>query len=398
MSKKSVAFVQTDVRSGAGVGGAQHFFIDMFQKYHEQPDPAHRLYFITDKSSQRQIRQQAGYEKSGRFVLGLVMLKNRFHDLAGNLDWLCKIIFRRIRLIHICQYYHPTYYRRLRFLQSLPAFIRPKIVVNFIHCAFPYEYDERGTHNSEDYHQRFDPLFNDIKVDGVYSWYVLFKQFVEERGLFKSKPYIHAIETYCCNTSKYRPAAEKENHIVWAARFEDLKNPFFFIDALHALVESPGGKELLKDWKIIVCGKGPYEEEVKRMIADYKLHEFLELKGNVPNMAEIFARSKCFISSQNFENFTSLSMNEAMAAGNAIISRNVGQTSYYVEDGGNGFLAQEDTPQGLADALRRYLSQPGRHEALQRRSLEIIRDVHNIPNFIRELDAFWAKLLGEGRT
>ena len=51
-------------------------------------------------------------------------------------------------------------------------------------------------------------------------------------------------------------------------------------------------------------------------------------------------------------------MNEAMAAGNVIIARDVGQTNLFVKDSLNGLLLKSDNPTGLADAIKWFINNP----------------------------------------
>ncbi|TND05926.1 MAG: hypothetical protein FD123_3617 [Bacteroidetes bacterium] len=390
MSKAGVAFVQADVGDLSPGGGARRFFVDIFSQYHRDKNRAFRLHFFTDRKSAQLLAQKPEFGHCSAYVHGMRSPRNRFNNLVENLDWLWKITRYRIRVVHICQYYHVSHYRRLKFLQRLPGFIRPKLVINFIHCNFPYEYGDANHPLYREWHDRFDPLFHDIRLDGVYSWYTLFKTYVEEKKLFRSPPVIHPIKTYCCDATKYFPAEKKENILVWAARFDTQKNPLLFVEALHRLRSS--GRSWPADWKVMICGNGALEQNLREKLEEYKLNTLVELRTDIYDMSEIFSRSKCFVSTQLFENFTSLSMNEALSAGNAIVSLNVGQTDSYVREGWNGYLAKAETPDALADALALYFSEPGKHETLQRNSRCMTEQVHTTAAFIEEIEAFWQSL------
>jgi glycosyltransferase involved in cell wall biosynthesis len=110
-------------------------------------------------------------------------------------------------------------------------------------------------------------------------------------------------------------------------------------------------------------------------------------------MTHIFEESKCFISTQDFENFPSLAMNEAMAAGNAIISRNVGQTNLFVKHLINGVLTDSDTAEGLASAIEYYISHPQMHEGMQNESIRLTEEVHTFENFKFQIENFWDKTI-----
>ena len=109
-------------------------------------------------------------------------------------------------------------------------------------------------------------------------------------------------------------------------------------------------------------------------------------------MGNFFSDSKCFVSTQDFENFTSLAMLEAMACGNAVVARNVGQTNFFVKDGVNGILAKEDSAKGIAEALKFYIEHPEKHEAMKTESIRIAREENTAEKFIQHLDSFWKKI------
>jgi glycosyltransferase involved in cell wall biosynthesis len=86
-------------------------------------------------------------------------------------------------------------------------------------------------------------------------------------------------------------------------------------------------------------------------------------------------------------------MNEAMAAGNAIISRNVGQTNLFVKHLVNGILAYPDTEEGLANAIEYYITNPQIHKSMQNESIRLTEEVHTFQNFKSQIENFWDKTI-----
>ena len=87
-------------------------------------------------------------------------------------------------------------------------------------------------------------------------------------------------------------------------------------------------------------------------------------------------------------------MMEAMASQNAIITRNVGQTELMVTDEYNGIYIQPDTPQGLADAMEKFMkmSVAERH-LMQLNSKKVVDEKHTLQNFIVQIESFWTDVL-----
>ena len=86
-------------------------------------------------------------------------------------------------------------------------------------------------------------------------------------------------------------------------------------------------------------------------------------------------------------------MAEAMASGNAIVARNVGQTELFVKNNINGLLIEPDAPSGLAEILASLMKDQERISSMGKESVKLIREVHNVPNFITQIQHFCKSLL-----
>ena len=367
-----------------GGGGAERFFLDFFHKY-QVPKSQNRLYFITDNASLENFKKLNEFSNSKRLI-SYRLINNRYKESLEFFQFLRILIKYRIQILQI-PLYNLHFYNLIKKVDSLPKFIRPKIVLNITDCRIPHYYYE-GEKHGHNYKKTFEPLFNNIQIDAVISWYELFKTFALENNLIKSNPSI-----YCIN-SRYsgkliNPKKKKENLIVYAARFVHVKQPLFFIEAINILKRE---KVNFYDWKFVMYGKGDLIIEVKEAIKKYKLEKLIKVDSAI-DMTRVFENSKCFVSTQNFENFPSLSMNEAMAAGNVIISRNVGQTKLFVKDGVNGILLKSDNPTGLAKAINWFINNPAKHSDMANESVKLTTQVHNFENFKSQMNFIWDQIL-----
>lgn len=109
-------------------------------------------------------------------------------------------------------------------------------------------------------------------------------------------------------------------------------------------------------------------------------------------MHKILNFSKLYVSCQDYDNFPSLSMTEAMAAGNAIIARNVGQTDLFVKENYNGLLLSPDSVAGLKVALLDVMKNSDKLANMGSQSVKLVRDTHNFQNFINQLESFWNEI------
>ena len=135
-------------------------------------------------------------------------------------------------------------------------------------------------------------------------------------------------------------------------------------------------------------GKGPLKEAVKKLVNDLRLSAYIKVDDN-PRMDEVFSRSRIFVSTQEYENFTSLSMLEAISCGNSVIAFNAGQTDYFVRQDKNGLLVHKIDPADLADAIIKLMKQNDLQVSFGRESRDMVLKYHTPDNFISELDLFW---------
>lgn len=364
-------------------GGAERFFADFFTLYKGWGEKKHQLFFFTDAPSLRALKT-LGKLHDNTNVIALHERHNRFKNILETAEFGFSLLSKKIGILHIVSYGR-HYLPRIRFINSLPRWLRPYIIVNIVDCEIPYAYGSAAHPKHKQYLEKYSPLFNEINIDGVYSWYKLFKEFAVEKNIMKGRPRISYINSRFADVSRFQPAREKKNKIVWAARMVAQKRPVMFVEAVSHLRRISGE---MVNWTVEMYGEGEQEIKVKQAIMNEGLSEIIKVFPTTP-LEKVFSESACFVSTQEYENFPSQSMNEAMAAGNAIIARNVGQTDYFVKDGINGILVNGDSPESLAAAMKYYIEHPELHESMQNESIRLTKEVHTPGNFIREIDKFW---------
>ncbi len=382
----NIAIFTPGVGDLSGGGGAERFFFDFFQKY-QNVNSKNKLYFITDKNSIQNYKLLNNFKIYDRLI-SYRLFHNRYKDSLEFLEIFRILVQHRIHILQI-PLYNIHLYNLIKKIDSLPNIFRPKIVFNITDCRIPHYYFE-GEKHGHNFKKTFEPLFNNVQIDAVVSWYKLFKIFALENKLIKSNPSIYCVSTRYSG-KLINPNKKKENLIVFAARFVHVKQPLFFIEAVHILKTQ---KFNFKNWRFKMYGRGDLYNEIFEALKKYNLQDLISIDANL-DMTSVFEKSKCFVSTQEFENFPSLSMNEAMAAGNIIISRNVGQTELFVKDGVNGLLLKSDNPAGLADAINWFINNTDKHEKMATESVRLTTQVHNFENFRKQLETFWFKILNK---
>ncbi len=382
----NIAFLFIGVSDISGGGGAERFFSDFLKDY-QDANGKHKLFMITDQISKENFNK-VDKLKDCKNVLSFKIMNNRFKDRLEYWQLAKLIIKNRIKVLQI-PLYGMHYYEVVKKIDKLPKAFRPKIVITITDSFLSHYYFDKED-KIYNYKKMFGPLFDNVKIDAIISWYKLFKEWAIEKKVVKSEPEIFVINSRYTG-KKFPEKFNKKNRIVYASRLTRAKKPLMLIEAIHILKQNQFN---FSDWKFVIYGKGELENDIKAKVNEYNLNELVELTHH-HDLTEAFSESKCFVSTQDFENFPSLAMNEAMAAGNAIIARNVGQTELFVKDDKNGLLLKEDNAKGLAHAINEFISNQAMQERMGAESIKLTKEVHTFSNFQTQMDNFWDTILNK---
>jgi len=380
--RKRVALLMLGVASDK-CGGAERFFADLFRVYRVSGE--HELFFFIDPST-KNVLESIGRLRDLKNVVVLKNYNNRFKRFLESRDFLLKLKEHRIDVVHVTNY-GTYYFDRLDSLRrKLP---KVKRVVNIVDCEIPYILTDNSHPRYKGYAARYLPLFNTIQPDAYYSWYELFNKSMKQNGLINAATPVESVITRFSDNEGFRPGSQKLQQFVFAARLTAQKQPLMFVEAVGILKNE--GVLNGTNWEFLLFGNGPQEEAVAKHIEESGLIGIVKLYP-MTDLRPVFAASTCFVSTQDFENFPSLSMNEAMASGNVIVARNVGQTALFVKENVNGYLAATDNTEGIAEAMEKLIRFPERNDLMMKESVRLTQEVHTPQNFIRQIDLFWSSL------
>jgi glycosyltransferase involved in cell wall biosynthesis len=379
---KRIALLMLGVSSDK-CGGAERFFADFFEKY--QTIGNHELYFFLDPGT-KDVLEKIGRLNQLKNVVVLKNVSNRFKKFIETRNFRNALRKFNIDIVHVSNY-GTYYFDRLEFMRrQLPEV---KLVINIVDCEIPHILPSSQHPRSQGYKNRYLPLFRALKPDAYYSWYELFGQVMNQQNYIPNEIPVVAVQSRFSDTKGFAPAEDKTLSFVYAARFTEQKQPVMFVDAVGYLKEN--GIVNSSAWKFHMFGNGDQETLVKSRIKELGLDAIIQVHST-SDLRPVFAKSTCFVSTQDYENFPSLSMNEAMAAGNVIVARNVGQTNLFVKDGVNGYLATSDNAKGVAEAMMKVIQYPEKNAAMMKESIRLATEVHTPENFIRQIDLFWNSL------
>lgn len=222
-------------------------------------------------------------------------------------------------------------------------------------------------------------------LDGVMSWYEVLTERLRARR--RRPAVLHSARHCSVDAARFRPDTDKRNLMVFGGRLVAEKRPLLFLDGIAAAYRL--APSLMCSWRCVLFGAGPLAPAVAARIDE------ADLRGRVRHapgseLAATLAASRVFVSTQDSENFTSLSMLEAMACGNAIVARDVGQTHWVVHAGENGLLVPAAaTAEDVADALVTLATDSDRCAAMGAASRALVEREHNVECVLDEFGAFW---------
>lgn len=398
MALVNIAFLILEIANLSGSGGAERFSADFFNLYN-QSVRNRKLFFLTDDYSNL---VEAGRFKDGPLVRRVPFFLRKIKKLAGSrfrpwVDWMdwwaaaIDIIFfcrkNKISILHL-PLYTDRYYILLSRILRLSTMIHPlKFAISMVDSRMPHHYFSELPEHVSMSRRTYGRLFESFPLDGILTYYDSCERLFREQPVLSGNPVVKVVKTRFTLMPFRDNRTVKQKLVVWAGRLDEFKRPLFFLEALARMkdIGNPAG------WRFEMFGRGYLYDPVMEFIRANNLTGLVSLR-HVPDMSDVFESSCCFVSTQDYENFPSHSMAEAMAKGNAIIARKVGNTALYVHHNKNGLILEEDTPVALAQALMEVLSDQDRLNRMGAESINILHTFHHPEKFVREMEIFWEQV------
>jgi glycosyltransferase involved in cell wall biosynthesis len=386
-----IALIMPVVSDLGGSGGAERLFSHLHEFLTTRCDAEVTL--VTSAASLR-LLQAAGRLTIPTRVLALDLGAHPGRGRAGVMRMTARLLgatFReRFDVAHVCLP-SPIYAPFAAVLTRLPGVRRTKVTITVIDCTLANSLESPppvGTYERQvlDAHTMYRKW---ARIDGTYAWYRAYVDAVA-RGANHTGGLLRAARFCFTEPDRFTPAPVKDRVVVFAGRLSEQKRPLLFVDAVAALRRRHAG--LIEGWRFEIYGRGVLQEQVDARIADRGLTDIVRCTHAI-DLAPIFSRSRLFVSTQAFENFTSLAMLEAMSSGNAIVAEDIGQTREFVRHGENGYLVEAATAGGYAGAIAEYIGHPERHDAMADASRAIVTNVHTIEHFAEDILTFWRDVL-----
>lgn len=174
------------------------------------------------------------------------------------------------------------------------------------------------------------------------------------------------IQPMGCHTDKFSAKYCKDNYfnqngkkvILFVGRLAEKKGVQYLIEAMENI-----------DAKLVIVGKGPLEDALKKQAEKYKekilfmgpkTHEELKI---IYASADLFVAPSVTAKDGDVEGF-GLVILEAMASGLPVVASKSGGIVDLIEDGVNGILAEERNSKDLADKINYLINNREKYEEL----------------------------------
>jgi glycosyltransferase involved in cell wall biosynthesis len=154
--------------------------------------------------------------------------------------------------------------------------------------------------------------------------------------------------------------------VLSVGRLETEKNPLLLADVLERLDDR-------RAWRLVVCGEGPLEGDLRRRLRELGVDHRAELCGYMPvygGLAELYRSSHALLHVSWTEGFPQVLL-EAFAAGLPVVATAVGGVPSAVE--GAALLVPPGDPDAAAEALERMAADASLRAGLVARGTERVR-------------------------
>lgn len=158
------------------------------------------------------------------------------------------------------------------------------------------------------------------------------------------------------NVEKYQADFDhKENWIVFLGRFVEHKQILQFAKAIPVIHQHLKEK-YINGIKFYLLGSGEQEEELKKILEGPEYQSIDIFTGFVFDPQQIMEKSKIILSVQQYNNYPSRSLLEAMACGNMPVVTDVGNTELIAKREFSAYVRKEFSSNEIAEAITGLLS------------------------------------------
>lgn len=182
-------------------------------------------------------------------------------------------------------------------------------------------------------------------------------------------------------------ASEPRDPIVlWVARLRRPKDPLQLIEAWPIVVRRHPGARL------VMCGAGPLEDDVRRALARSRARSSIDLIGFVDDLSPLLATASVFALASDVEGGITMATLEAMGAGLVPVVSDVGD-AFLLEHARAGVVVPRRSPKALGAAIAALLADEEALGETRRRAISTARATWSSGGFVDATLAFYREVL-----
>lgn len=106
------------------------------------------------------------------------------------------------------------------------------------------------------------------------------------------------------------------------------------------------------DYSFSIAGKGPYEEEIKRLIEEYNLSDKVTCLGERDDVAKLMSDADIFLHAPEWEEGFGITVVEAMASGCICLCFKAGGIGEIIDNEVNGYLVEKGNIREYSDKIK----------------------------------------------
>lgn len=168
------------------------------------------------------------------------------------------------------------------------------------------------------------------------------------------------------------------------------KGHALLIEAFAKLRRGPGGGK----FRLLLAGDGRLRPHLEQRAREAGVESAVVFAGFVPDVEAVYAAGDLFVFPSLLEGAGS-SLLRAMAFGLPVVALERGGVGEIIQDGKNGVLAVDATPEALAQAIERTLGDPASMERLSRAGRETVAERYSADRMIEATEHIFAELISE---
>lgn len=175
------------------------------------------------------------------------------------------------------------------------------------------------------------------------------------------------------------------------AAFSAEKGHALLIEAFAKLRRRPAGEK----FRLLLAGDGRLRPQLEQQAREAAIESAVVFAGFVPDVEAVYAAGDLFVFPSLQEGAGS-SLLRAMACGLPVVGLERGGVGEIIQDGNNGVLARDATPEALVEAVQRMLGDPASMERLSRAGREAVVERYSADRMIETTERIFAELTSEG--